>query len=176
MKLRGKEYKLSSILLILFVVFMWTTDVKPDERMLDTYKKELIEKESWLLTEIKDISTFMDLENSEYIYSNREVWFKADYYGYEYHKDKLVSLHNYLINRRGWVDMTTKMDVNDFIVRTQFPPDSFGDVRILCNNKATILIHMDDKQNDEVYKDTEVRTLVELLYDYSLPCYDLNAQ
>ena len=33
---------------------------------------------------------------------------------------------------------------------------------------------MTDMQNDYEYASFEARTLVDLLYDYSLPCYDLN--
>lgn len=177
MKLRDKEYKISSILLTLFVIaiFIWNTDLKKDEE-LEIYKKELIERESWLLTEMKNISTFMDLKNSEYDHTNREVWFYSWYYGYEFDKDRLLALYSHL-KKTGWVDVTGVVDREDYNSRTAGNSDTtIENIHILCNNKATILLYITDMQNDEEYKDTEVRTLVELLYDYSLPCYDLNEQ
>lgn len=46
-------------------------------------------------------------------------------------------------------------------------------IQILCNDKSTILLYMTDMQKDPEYKSTKVRTLIELLYDYSSPCYNL---
>ncbi len=175
MKTRGRDFKLSDILLIVFVVilFIWTIDLEPDER-LETYQQELKEKESWLLSELDDIADFLNFKESEYDYANREVWFYSWYYGYEFDEDKLLKLNRYLL-KKGWVDMTDEIDKNDYMARIIGKSDeTVNHIRILCNNKATILLYMTDMQKDVKYKSTEVRTLVELLYDYSLPCYDLN--
>ena len=62
MKIKGKEYKLSDISLIAFVVilFVWTIDLKPDKE-LEIYQQELVAKESWLISQvdlIKQLNVF----------------------------------------------------------------------------------------------------------------------
>ncbi|VPQ39080.1 Uncharacterised protein [Streptococcus pneumoniae] len=69
--------------------------------------------------------------------------------------------------------MTDKIDKNDYIAKILSRSDETAKrVRILCKDKATIFMYMTDMQND--YESFEARILVDLLYDYSLPCYDLN--
>lgn len=70
--------------------------------------------------------------------------------------------------------MTDKIDKNDYIANTSSRSDKTAKrVRILCKDKATIFMYMTDMQKDPEYKSTKVRTLIELLYDYSSPCYNL---
>ena len=81
--------------------------------------------------------------------------------------------HNLL--KRGWIDVTDSIDNDSYISLTVGKSNETAEnMRILCNDKATILLYMTDMQKDIEYSSTEVRTLVELLYDYSLPCYDLH--
>ena len=74
MKIRGKKYKLSDISLIAFVIilFIWTVDLEPDKE-LEIYQQELVAKESWLISQLNDIANFINFNNSEYDYINREV-------------------------------------------------------------------------------------------------------
>ncbi len=73
MKIRGKKYKLSDISLIAFVIilFIWTVDLEPNKD-LEIYQQELITKESWLLSELNNITDFLNFDESDYDYTNRE--------------------------------------------------------------------------------------------------------
>ena len=66
MKIRGKEYKLSDISLIAFVIilFIWTVDLEPNKE-LEIYQQELVEKESWLISELDKIAKFMNFKVSD---------------------------------------------------------------------------------------------------------------
>ena len=175
MKIRGKEYKLSDISLIAFVIilFIWTVDLEPNKE-LEAYQQELVAKEDWLISQLNDIANFINFNNSEYDYINREVWFTAWYVSSEFDKNKMLHLHSFLL-KEGWIDMTDKIDKNDYITKTSSRSDKTAKrVRILCKDKATVFMYMTDMQNDYEYESFEARTLVDLLYDYSLPCYDLN--
>ena len=175
MKIRGKEYKLSDISLIAFVIilFIWTVDLEPDKE-LEIYQQELVAKEGWLISELNNITAFLNFDESDYDYTNRKVWFYSWYYGYGFDKDRLLRLEHNLL-KRGWIDVTDITDSNSYKALTVGKSNETAkNIRILCNDKATILLYMTDMQKDIEYSSTEVRTLVELLYDYSLPCYELD--
>lgn len=175
MKIRGKEYKLSDILLIAFVIilFVWAIDLKPDKE-LEIYQQELIAKEGWLISQLNNIANFINSNNNEYDYINREVWFTAWYVSPEFNEKKLLRLHEHLIEK-GWVDVTEQIDKNDYIAKTPIRSDEAAKyVRILCNDKATIFMYMMDMRKYYEYESFDARTLVQLKYDYSLPCYNLN--
>jgi len=157
-KIRGKEYKLSDISLIAFVIilFIWTVDLEPNKE-LEIYQQELVEKESWLISEL----------------DNRDVWYTSRYVSPEFKKNKLLLLHSFLL-KEGWIDLTDKINKNDYIAKTSSISDKTAKrVRILCKNKATIFMYMTDMQNDYLIDLFKARTLVELKYDYNLPCYNL---
>lgn len=175
MKIRGKEYKISDILLVFCVVvlFIWTVDLEPNKE-LEVYQQELVEKEGWLISELNNIADFLNFNDSDYDYTNREVWFYSYYYGYDFNKDRLLRLEHNLL-KRGWIDVTDSIDNDSYTALTVGQSNETAkNMRILCNDKATILLYMTDMQRDIEYSSTKVRTLVELLYDYSSPCYDLN--
>lgn len=175
MKIRGKEYKLSDILLIAFVIilFVWAIDLKPDKE-LEIYQQELIAKEGWLISQLNNIANFINSNNNEYDYINREVWFTAWYVSPEFNEKKLLRLHEHLIEK-GWVDVTEQIDKNDYIAKTPIRSDEAAKyVRILCNDKATIFMYIMDMRKYYEYESFDARTLVQLKYDYSLPCYNLN--
>ena len=175
MKIRGKEYKLSDISLIAFVIilFVWAIDLKPDKE-LEIYQQELIAKEGWLISQLNNIANFINSNNNEYDYINREVWFTAWYVSPEFNEKKLLRLHEHLIEK-GWVDVTEQIDKNDYIAKTPIRSDEAAKyVRILCNDKATIFMYMMDMRKYYEYESFDARTLVQLKYDYSLPCYNLN--
>ena len=175
MKTRGKEYKLSDISLIAFVIilFIWTVDLEPDKE-LEIYQQELIAKEGWLISQLNNIANFINSNNNEYDYINREVWFTAWYVSPEFNEKKLLRLHEHLIEK-GWVDVTEQIDKNDYIAKTPIRSDEAAKyVRILCNDKATIFMYMMDMRKYYEYESFDARTLVQLKYDYSLPCYNLN--
>ena len=175
MKIRGREYKLSDISLIAFVIilFIWTVDLEPNKE-LEIYQQELVEKESWLISELDNIAKFMNFKVSDHSHSNRDVWYTSRYASPEFDKNRLLHLHGFLL-KEGWVDMTDKIDENDYIANTSSRSDKTAKrVRILCKDKATIFMYMTDMQNDYLIDLFKARTLVELKYDYSLPCYDLN--
>ena len=67
MKIRGREYKFSDISLIAFVVilFVWTVDLEPNKE-LEIYQRELVEKESWLISELDTIAKFMNFKVSDH--------------------------------------------------------------------------------------------------------------
>ena len=159
MKTKGKEYKLSDISLIALVIilFIWTVDLESNKE-LEIYQQELVEKESWLISELDNIAKFMNCKVSDHSHSNRDVWYTSRYASPEFDKNRLLHLHSFLL-KEGWVDMTNKTAKR---------------VRILCKDKATIFMYMTDMQNDYLIDLFKARTLVELKYDYSLPCYDLN--
>jgi len=174
-KIRGKNYKLSDISLIAFVtiLFIWTVDLKPDKD-LEIYQQELVEKESWLISELDNIAKFMNFKVSDHRHFNRDVWYTSRYASPEFDKNKLLHLHSFLL-KEGWVNMTDRIDKNDYIANTASRSDKTAKhVRILCKDKATIFMYMTDMQNDYLIDLFTARTLVELKYDYSLPCYDLN--
>ncbi|WP_201585729.1 hypothetical protein [Psychrobacter jeotgali] len=175
MKIMGREYKLPNILLIIFVVilFIWTIDLELDKE-LEIYQQELIRKESWLVSELDSIANFMNFKVSDYRYFNRKVWYTSRYVSPQYDKNELLRLYNYLI-KKGWVDITSEIDRDEYISKTASQSEETAKyVHILCNKKATIFMYMTDMQNDYVIDLFKTRTLVELKYDYSLPCYDLN--
>ena len=174
MKIRGEEYKLSHILFIAFVFVFFILSIKTEpNKELEVYRQELTEKESWLLSEMSKIALFLNFDESEYDYTNREVWFYSWYYGYDFNEGKLLRLKHSLIER-GWTDMTNRMEKHDYTALVTVKSDEIAkNIQILCNDKATILLYMTDMQKDPDYKSTKVRTLIELLYDYSSPCYDL---
>lgn len=174
MKIRGKEYKLSDISLIAFVIilFIWTVDLEPNKE-LEIYQQELVEKESWLISELDNIAKFMNFKVSDNIHSNRDVWYTSRYVSPEFKKNKLLLLHSFLL-KEGWIDLTDKINKNDYIAKTSSISDKTAKrVRILCKNKATIFMYMTDMQNDYLIDLFKARTLVELKYDYNLPCYNL---
>ena len=175
MKIRGKEYKLSDISLIAFVIilFIWTVDLEPDKE-LEIYQQELVEKEGWLISQLDDIANFINFNNSEYNHINRGVWFTAWYVSPEFNEKKLLRLHKHLIEK-GWVDVTEQIDKNDYIAKTPVRSEEAAKyIRILCNDKATIFMYMMDMRKIYEYESCNARTLVQLKYDYSLPCYNLN--
>ena len=174
MKIRGKEYKLSDISLITFVVILliWTIDLEPDKE-LEIYQQELVEKEGWLISELDNIAEFIDFKVSDHRHSNRDVWYTSRYVSPEFKKNKLLLLHSFLL-KEGWIDLTDKIDKNDYIAKTSSISDKTAKrVRILCKDKATIFMYMTDMQNDYLIDLFKARTLVELKYDYNLPCYNL---
>lgn len=174
MKIRGKEYKLSDISLIAFVIilFIWTVDLEPNKE-LEIYQQELVEKEGWLISELDNIAEFMDFNVSDHRHSNRDVWYTSRYVSPEFKKSKLLLLHSFLL-KEGWTDLTDKIDKNDYIAKTSSRSDKTAKrVRILCKDKATIFMYMTDMQNDYLIDLFKARTLVELKYDYNLPCYNL---
>lgn len=175
MKIRGKKYKLSDISLIAFVIilFIWTVDLELDKE-LEIYQQELIEKEGWLISQLDDIANFINFNNSEYNHINRGVWFTAWYVSPEFNEKKLLRLHKHLIEK-GWVDVTEQIDKNDYIAKTPVRSEEAAKyIRILCNDKATIFMYMMDMRKIYEYESFDARTLVQLKYDYSLPCYNLN--
>ncbi|MGP5435354.1 hypothetical protein [Psychrobacter alimentarius] len=175
MKTRGKKYKLSDISLIAFVIilFIWTVDLEPDKE-LEIYQQELIGKENWLISQLDDIANFINFNNSEYDHINRGVWFTAWYVSPEFNEKKLLRLHKYLIEK-GWVDVTEQIDKNDYIAKTPIRSEEAAKyIRILCNDKATIFVYMMDMRKIYEYESFDARTLVQLKYDYSLPCYNLS--
>ena len=175
MKIRGKNYKLSNLLFIVLfsIFFMSFIKLEPDKG-LEIYQQELTAKESWLISELNNIAAFLNFDESDYDYTNREVWFYSYYYGYNFNKDRLLMLEHNLL-KRGWIDVTDSIDNDSYTSLTVGKSNETAEnMRILCNDKATILLYMTDMQKDIEYSSTEVRTLVELLYDYSLPCYDLD--
>ncbi|WP_440464675.1 hypothetical protein [Psychrobacter sp. ASPA161_6] len=175
MEIRGKEYKLSDILFIAFVLIFFISFIKLEpDKALEVYQQELIEKESWLIYQLNDIANFINFNKNEFDYINRKVWFTAWYVSPEFNEKKLLRLHSFLL-KEGWVDMTDKIDKNDYIIKTSSRSDEASNhVRILCNNKATIFMYMIDMRNYYEYKSFKTGTLVELLYDSSLPCYNLD--
>ena len=70
--------------------------LEPDKE-LEIYQQELIEKESWLISQLNDIASFINFNKSEYDYINREVWFTAWYVSPKFDKDKLLHLHSHLL-------------------------------------------------------------------------------
>lgn len=80
-------------------------------------KQELNEKESWLLFQLNDIASFINLENSEYDYTDRDVWFYSWYYRYEFDPDRVTALYHDL-QRKGWLDVTDIVDSDDYSSRT----------------------------------------------------------
>lgn len=175
MKIRDKEYKLSNILFIVFIFIFFTSsiDLEPNEKR-EKYQQELIEKEDWLISELDDIARFMNFKESDHRYFNRDVWYTSRYVSPEYDKYKLSRLYSYLIEK-GWVDITSKVDKEEYIAKTSSQSEETSKyVHILCNRKSTIFMYMTDMQNDYIIDLFKARTLVELKYDYNLPCYDLN--
>lgn len=141
MKIRGKEYKLSDILLIAFVVilFIWTVDLEPNKE-LEIYQQELVEKESWLISELDKIAKFMNFKVSDHSHSNRDVWYTSRYASPEFDKNKLLHLHSFLL-KEGWVDMTDKIDKNDYIANTSSRSDKTAKrARILCKDNVLKLM------------------------------------
>lgn len=174
MKIKGKDYKISNILFIVFIFFFVISflDFKPDKK-LEIYQQELIEKEDWLVSELDSIANFMNFEISDHRKFNREVWYTSRYASPEYNANKLQKLYHHLIEK-GWVDMTDAIDKNEYISNTSSQSQAADKyVRILCHKKATIFMYMTDMQNDYKIDLFKARTLIELKYDYSLPCYNL---
>ena len=177
MEIKGKKYSLYNIIFIIlfFTIFIYFSQRETDESLL-IYQKELNHKENWLLSELEGIADFLDFKKNKYDYTNRDVWFIAWYVSPEFNKNKLWDLRNYLL-KEGWVDLTEKIDKNDYISKTSSNSNiTHKYVRILCNNKATIFMYMTDMSDNYESKSLEAGagTLVELFYDYSLPCYNLN--
>lgn len=175
MKIRGKKYKLSDISLIAFVIilFIWTVDLEPNKD-LEIYQQKFIKKEDWLISELDDIARFMNFRESDHRYFNRDVWYTSRYVSPEYDEYKLSRLYSYLI-KKGWVDITSRVDKEEYIAKTASQSEETSKyVHILCNRKSTIFMYMTDMQNDYIIDLFKARTLVELKYDYNLPCYDLN--
>jgi len=131
-EIRDKEYKLSDISLIAFVIilFIWTVDLEPNKK-LEIYQQELVEKESWLISELENITKFMNFKVSDYSHFNREVWYTSRYASPEFDKNRLLHLHSFLL-KEGWIDMTDKIDKNDYIAKTSSRSDKTAKrVRIL---------------------------------------------
>lgn len=175
MKIRGKEYKLSDILFVAFVFVFFISFIKLEpNKELEIYQQELIGKEDWLISQLDDIANFINFNNSEYDHINRGVWFTAWYVSPEFNEKKLLHLHKYLIEK-GWVDFTEQIDKNDYIAKTPIRSEEAAKyIRILCNDKATIFVYMMDMRKIYEYESFDARTLVQLKYDYSLPCYNLS--
>ena len=166
-----KKLDLLVVILILIIGVSFIS-FKPDKR-INKFEQELIEKENWLISELDDISNYLDFEVSDYRYSNRKVFFNSRYVSPEYDEEKLEGLQNHLIEK-GWVDITNKVDKDEYILQTASESDETAKyVHILCNKRATIFMYMTDMQNDYVIDLFKARTLVHLRYDYTLPCYEL---
>jgi len=174
-KIRDKEYKLSDILFVAFVFVFFISFIKLEpDKDLEIYQQELIDKEGWLISQLDDIANFINFNNNEYSHINREVWFTAWYVSPEFNEKKLLRLHKYLIEK-GWVDVTEQIDKDDYIAKTPVrSKEAAKYIHILCNDKATIFMYMMDMRKIYEYESFDARTLVQLKYDYSLPCYNLN--
>lgn len=174
MKIGDKNYKLSNILFVafVFIFFILSIDLKQD-KAFEMYKQELVEKEGWLISELNIITNFMNFKVSDHRYSNREVWYTSRYVSPQYDENKLLRLYNHLIEK-GWVDITDNVSKKEYISQTSSQSKTTVKyVHILCNKKATMFIYMTDMQNDYIIDLFKARTLVELKYDYNLPCYNL---
>lgn len=158
---------------LVFIMFISFVNFKHDKE-LELFERELVKKESWLISELDDIAKFMNFKESDHRYSNRKVLFNSRYASPEYNYMKLEGLYEFL-NRKGWVDITSRVDKEEYILKTASRSNqNTKNVRILCNNKATIFMYMNDMQNEYIIDLFKVRTLVHLKYDYTLPCYQLN--
>lgn len=170
--MRKKAYSVFFIIL-LFIFLSSIISTEPD-LMVENFKQELVKKESWLISELDDISNFMNFKESDYRYSNREVLFDSRYVSPEYDHDKLIKLYNHLIGK-GWVDVTNLIDKNDYLIKTASKSDlAIKNTLILCNEKATIFMYMTNMENDYTIDLFKVSTLVQLMYNYNLPCYKFN--
>lgn len=122
---------------------------------------------------MSEIAIFLNFDGIEHDYTNREVWFYSWYYGYDFNGGKLLRLEHSLIEK-GWKDITNRVEKDDYTALVTVKSEEIAkNIQILCNDKSTILLYMTDMQKDPEYKSTKVRTLIELLYDYSSPCYNL---
>lgn len=158
---------------LVFVMFISLVNFKPDEKV-ELFEKELVKKESWLISELDSIASFMSFKESDHRYSNRQVLFDSRYASPEYDYIKLKGLYEFLTNR-GWVDITSKVDKEEYILKTASrSKETAKHVHILCNNKATIFMYMTDMQSEYIIDLFKVRTLVHLKYNYTLPCYESN--
>lgn len=160
--------------IVLLPIFLSTIISTEPDLMLEKFKQELVEKEGWLISELDDIAKFMNFEESDHRYSNREVLFDARYASPEYDYNKLIDLYSHLVGK-GWVDVTSQVDKSEYIIKTASKSKaSIEQTLILCNKKATIFMYMTDMQNDYIIDLFKTRTLVHLMYNYNLPCYNLN--
>lgn len=170
--------KLSNILIIFLALFLFlfiTSKKESDEdnQRVNKIEQELMQKESWLISELEDISNFMSFQKGNIVYHNRKVQFISRFASPEFDIERLAELDDYLLEK-DWIDMTDRIDRNDYIIVTSSKSEETAKyVKILCKNKATIFMYMTDMQYDYIIDDFKVRTLIQLKYNYSLPCYDL---
>ena len=169
------KIKVSTIFfIILLLIFLSTIISNEPDLMLERFKQELVEKESWLISKLDDIASFMNFKESDHRYSNRKVLFDARYVSSEYDYNKLIGLYSHLVGK-GWVDVTNQVDRSEYIIKTASKSkESIERTLVLCNEKATIFMYMNDMQYDYTIDLFKARTLVHLMYNYNLPCYNLN--
>ena len=77
---------------LVFVMFISFVNFKPDEKV-ELFEKELVKKESWLISELDNIASFMSFKESDHRYSNRQVLFDSRYASPEYDYIKIKATH-----------------------------------------------------------------------------------
>lgn len=92
-------------------------------------------------------------------------------------EQKLEELREYLINERGWLDITD--DWETLTDNESFPSSAItryqdGGVAILCKNKASVNLYgLKGFQERSYYEDPSIHTGVSISYDYRNPCFYL---
>ncbi len=175
MKVNSDKINWRSLLIVLFTItLIWSNLPTQEEKLLfEKVEQEIIDKKSWFFAELADIEKFLNYSKGDINYIDKSSLFLGGYNSSEFDKVKLEKLYDYLV-AKGWNDITGKISSDIYIMQTLNSSENVvANTLILCKNKATIFMYMTDLQGTDSLTDKTIRTHIDLRYDYTLPCYEI---
>lgn len=154
------------VLLAGFFLFLMTAKREGPENA----KEQVTQQEPWLEMTSNSIFDYMNDPEGDLWISNNGVSFTSIYSSSRFLPKNLESIRTNLVET-GWYELPPQDSSSNEKLET-LVGQSLTNTVILCKNKATIIIWMDDLKK-KYGNMTDARTMIWLLFDYQTPCFDL---
>lgn len=163
-----KNTKISTVIAVILLGYFFYSTMGLEGVQPDDISEQISQREPWLRETSQSISDYMrDNESTTTVFSPGNI-FLSLYTSPNFSTEKLESLQSYL-RKMDWYALPkkdyrllSKSSVSESNER------SFDEVVVLCKNNASILIWMDDAKDNHI----DPSTIVKLIYDSQLPCYE----
>jgi len=163
-----KNTKISTVIAVILLCYFFYSTMGLEGVQPDDISEQISQREPWLRETSQSISDYMrDNESTTTVFSPGNI-FLSLYTSPNFSTEKLEGLQNYL-RKMGWYALPKK----DYrlLSKSSFSESnerSFDEVVVLCKNNASILIWMHDAKDNHI----DPSTMVRLIYDSQLPCYE----
>lgn len=171
--------KFSDIVRVIFTVavIVWlaksflTKDYSEQEAM----EQEINDLTPMLAQTENIIATIMNDPEAYDDFVNREWWYVYTYISPTFNYDRLTNLKDQLVKNHGWIDITRP---NKIVYQSNRSIGLSGTIptettRVLCKNKATLIIFMHNINKRRDDNNEKIGTEVDLTYNKDSPCYHI---